>query len=149
MQGRSDCKFAGNCGNRMTETRKSVRCSSCDLVQFERPACLRCHKSLLPDSPPTVKALPHLSIIPPAIAPDPAVSPSWWLGIVVAYLRTKQGLSQAQLTTKIGTPRTWMTKIENGNTIPNFHSLIRLADSLETSPYWMLRLAELCAGGRA
>ncbi len=118
------------------ETQREVlRCDHCKLVQFRTlsPVCRRCRKSLVVEKPLAAPA-PVTFISARAEEPD---------GIQVATavrdLRHVRNLSQRQLAARMGVPRTYISKIENGKAMPTLSSLDRLARALEVDISALLR----------
>jgi len=117
------------------EQREVLRCDHCSLVQFRTStaACRRCKKSLEVELPePEVAAI--------ALVPTPAAQEG---GIQVATavrdLRHVRNLSQRQLAARMGVPRTYISKIENGKAMPTLSSLDRLARALKVDIATLLR----------
>ena len=117
------------------EQREVLRCDHCTLVQFRtaNALCRRCHKSL-------EVALPEPEPAPMALVPQPADRDG---GIQVAEavrdLRHVRNLSQRQLAARMGVPRTYISKIENGKAMPTLSSLDRLARALKVDIASLLR----------
>ena len=116
--------------------RQVLRCTHCTLVQY-RPACnacRRCKKSLEIERPTLAAPAPL------ALVPQPAETGN---GIQVAAavrdLRNVRNLSQRQLAARMGVPRTYISKIENGKAMPTLSSLDRLARALEVDISALLR----------
>ena len=116
--------------------RQVLRCTHCTLVQY-RPAsnaCRRCRKSLEIERP--VAPVPA----PLALVPQPVEAGN---GIQVAAavrdLRNVRNLSQRQLAARMGVPRTYISKIENGKAMPTLSSLDRLARALDVDISALLR----------
>ncbi len=115
--------------------REVIRCEGCKLVQFSTPTniCRRCKKSLLPEQP---KPMASITLVTECAAP--AVE-----GIQVATavrdLRHVRNLSQRQLAARMGVPRTYISKIENGKAMPTLSSLDRLARALQVDISALLR----------
>jgi transcriptional regulator with XRE-family HTH domain len=111
--------------------REVLRCESCKLVQFRTAAdaCRRCKKSLLPEPPKVQPAI--------ALVAEPATSSKNGEGLQVASavrdLRHVRNLSQRQLAARMGVPRTYISKIENGKAMPTLSSLDRLARQVDIS----------------
>jgi transcriptional regulator with XRE-family HTH domain len=116
--------------------RAVLKCDHCKLVQYRTAAdiCRRCKKSLLPEQP---KA--ELTI---ALVPEPAPRAEHG-GLQVAGavrdLRHVRNLSQRQLAARMGVPRTYISKIENGKAMPTLSSLDRLARALQVDMSALLR----------
>lgn len=117
------------------EQREVLRCDHCSLVQFRtaNSLCRRCHKGLeieLPEPEPAPLAIAH--------QPDEDEG-----GLQIAHavreLRHVRNLSQRQLATRMGVPRTYISKIENGKAMPTLSSLDRLAKALKVDIASLLR----------
>jgi len=110
--------------------REVLRCDICHLTQFpaKNNHCRRCHRGLdevpEPEPRPEPAAADHLCA---GALPAPALSS------LLRMLRLRVGLSQRQLADRIKTPRTYVSKIENGKCAPSLHTLGRLALALEVS----------------
>lgn len=117
--------------------REVLKCEGCKLVQFRTPAavCRRCKRSLLPEQP---KAQPAIALVP--AAPE-AAAPTETLQVASAVrdLRRVRNLSQRQLAGRMGVPRTYISKIENGKAMPTLSSLDRLAKALQVDISALLR----------
>ena len=117
--------------------REVLRCDHCKLVQFRTTAdtCRRCKKSLLPELPKIQPAI--------ALVPEPATKSTDGGGLQVASavrdLRHVRNLSQRQLAARMGVPRTYISKIENGKAMPTLSSLDRLARALQVDISALLR----------
>jgi transcriptional regulator with XRE-family HTH domain len=115
--------------------REVVRCESCKLVQFRTSSdsCRRCKKSLLPEQPKVEAAI--------ALVPEPAPRAEGGLQVATAVrdLRHVRNLSQRQLAARMGVPRTYISKIENGKAMPTLSSLDRLARALQVDISALLR----------
>ena len=113
--------------------REVLRCDHCKLVQFRTSllACRRCRRSLVIEKPAPA---------PVTFMPAPAADAE---GIQVAAavrdLRHVRNLSQRQLAARMGVPRTYISKIENGKAMPTLSSLDRLAKALEVDISALLR----------
>jgi transcriptional regulator with XRE-family HTH domain len=84
--------------------------------------CRRCRKTLQVDEPEPLPALVHGSS-----SDDNGLQ----VARAVRDLRLERNLSQRQLAGRMGVPRTYISKIENGKATPTLSSLQRLADALE------------------
>ena len=117
--------------------REVLKCEGCKLVQFRTTAavCRRCKRSLLPEQP---KAQPTIALVP--ATPEP-VAPTETLQVASAVrdLRRVRNLSQRQLAGRMGVPRTYISKIENGKAMPTLSSLDRLAKALQVEISALLR----------
>ena len=130
--------------------RKSSRCPHCKLNQFELASglCRRCRGELYPPVEPLPVAV---SLAAAAFTPDPLpVSPpvlpshplSFWIPAALLFLRLRSGQSQSQIAKRIPTPRTYISKVENGCLDITLVSLERYAEALNTTPWDVLRLCE-------
>lgn len=119
-----------------TPEREVLRCEYCKLVQFRTASdsCRRCKRSLLPEmpQPQTVVAVPSG---PPAGSRMGEIQ----VAAAVRDLRRVRNLSQRQLATRMGVPRTYISKIENGKAMPTLNSLDRLARALQVDLSALLR----------
>jgi transcriptional regulator with XRE-family HTH domain len=118
------------------QPREVLRCDSCKLVQFRTTSdsCRRCKRSLLPEPP---KAQPALALVPEAAAEAKETGPQ--VASAVRDLRHVRNLSQRQLAARMGVPRTYISKIENGKAMPTLSSLDRLARALQVDISALLR----------
>lgn len=119
------------------QARRTVRCTRCQLVQFETASglCRRCHMPqsighvddglLREDQRSHVAALSHDAI---AIR----------VGSRVRMIRTEQHLSQRDLGSRLNCPRTYLSKIEGGKIVPTLLNLRRLAEVLRTDVYLLV-----------
>ncbi len=115
--------------------REVLKCEHCKLVQFRTASdsCRRCKKSLLPELPKPVAAI--------SLVPEPVAAPVEGLQVASAVrdLRHVRNLSQRQLAARMGVPRTYISKIENGKAMPTLSSLDRLARALQVDISALLR----------
>ena len=116
--------------------REVLRCEACKLVQFRTAAdtCRRCKKSLLPEPP---KVQPAIALVVETTADAPDAGPQ--VATAVRDLRHVRNLSQRQLAARMGVPRTYISKIENGKAMPTLSSLDRLARALQVDISALLR----------
>ena len=116
--------------------REVLRCEACKLVQFRTAAdtCRRCKKSLLPEPP---KVQPTIALVLEVAADAPDTGPQ--VATAVRDLRHVRNLSQRQLAARMGVPRTYISKIENGKAMPTLSSLDRLARALQVDISALLR----------
>ena len=117
------------------EQREVLRCDHCSLVQFRTSAsaCRRCKKALEVEKPTPAPA--PLSLVPALKATDDGLQ----VATAVRDLRHVRNLSQRQLAGRMGVPRTYISKIENGKAMPTLSSLDRLARALEVDISALLR----------
>ena len=116
--------------------REVLRCEACKLVQFRTASdtCRRCKKSLLPEPP---KVQPSISLVLEVTPDAPESGPQ--VATAVRDLRHVRNLSQRQLAARMGVPRTYISKIENGKAMPTLSSLDRLARALQVDISALLR----------
>lgn len=116
--------------------REVLRCEACKLVQFRTAtdACRRCKRSLLPE-PSKLQAA--ISLVSEAAAETHEGGPQ--VSAAVRDLRHVRNLSQRQLAARMGVPRTYISKIENGKAMPTLSSLDRLARALQVDISALLR----------
>jgi transcriptional regulator with XRE-family HTH domain len=117
------------------EQREVLRCDHCTLVQF-RPTngqCRRCHKCLEVELPAPEPA--PIALVPP----PPEQEGGLQVATAVRDLRHVRNLSQRQLAARMGVPRTYISKIENGKAMPTLSSLDRLARALRVDIGALLR----------
>ena len=121
---------------RPATAREVVRCNHCDMVQFRTATdnCRRCKKSLLPDPP---KLQPVIALVPEPVATER--TGTLQVSAAVRDLRHVRNLSQRQLAGRMGVPRTYISKIENGKAMPTLSSLDRLARALQVDISALLR----------
>jgi transcriptional regulator with XRE-family HTH domain len=117
------------------EQREVLRCDHCSLVQFRttNALCRRCHKCLEVEEPEPVAA--PLALVPTPTAPADGLQ----VASAVRDLRHVRNLSQRQLAARMGVPRTYISKIENGKAMPTLSSLDRLARALQVDISTLLR----------
>jgi len=117
------------------EQREVLRCDHCSLVQFRtaNSLCRRCHKSLEAEVPEPAPV--PLVLVPEATAREGGLQ----VATAVRDLRHVRNLSQRQLAGRMGVPRTYISKIENGKAMPTLSSLDRLARALQVDISALLR----------
>lgn len=64
------------------------------------------------------------------------------IGQAVRNVRLNRGLTQQQVATRMGCPRTYVCKMEAGVFRPLVDQFIRLADAMQIESWVMLRYAE-------
>jgi transcriptional regulator with XRE-family HTH domain len=117
------------------EQREVLRCDHCSLVQFRtaNTLCRRCHKCLEVEEPEPAPA--PLALVPPPTTQEGGLQ----VARAVRDLRHVRNLSQRQLAARMGVPRTYISKIENGKAMPTLSSLDRLARALQVDISALLR----------
>jgi transcriptional regulator with XRE-family HTH domain len=68
------------------------------------------------------------------------------IGIRIRDLRRRRGLSQRDLQHRAGLMRCYISRLENGHTVPTLEILERLAAALDLPLYWLFNEAEEPAG---
>jgi transcriptional regulator with XRE-family HTH domain len=71
------------------------------------------------------------------------------IGTRLRELRQERKLSQGDITEVIGLPRSYISRIENGHTIPSLETLQRLAAALDVPLYRLFYSGEDAPNGRA
>jgi transcriptional regulator with XRE-family HTH domain len=119
--------------------REVCRCAHCGLNQFRGTldTCRRCKKSLFPEPPKA--ATPLALVSEPIVHHDDAHAGKLQVSAAVRDLRKVRGLSQRQLAGRMGVPRTYISKIENGKAMPTLSSMDRLARALQVDISALLR----------
>ena len=117
------------------EQREVLRCDHCTLVQFRtaNALCRKCHKSLVVAAPVPVPV--PVTMMPVHIVDETGLQ----VAAAVRDLRHVRNLSQRQLAARMGVPRTYISKIENGKAMPTLSSLNRLAKALDVDMSALLR----------
>jgi transcriptional regulator with XRE-family HTH domain len=117
------------------EQREVLRCDHCSLVQFSPTSglCRRCRKSVQVELPEPEPA--PLAIVPSHSEQQDGLQ----VATAVRDLRHVRNLSQRQLAARMGVPRTYISKIENGKAMPTLGSLDRLARALKVDIASLLR----------
>lgn len=122
------------------EQREVLRCDHCSLVQFRTSSamCRKCRKPLDVEVPEPI-AVPALALVPPGTTSKDS---GLQVATAVRDLRRVRNLSQRQLAGRMGVPRTYISKIENGKAMPTLGSLERLARALQVDISALLRDAK-------
>lgn len=119
------------------QTRRAIRCTRCQLVQFETASglCRRCHmpqdKGHVDEELRWEDQRSHV----PVLSHD-AIAVR--VGSRVRMIRTEQHLSQRELGARLNCPRTYLSKIEGGKIVPTLLNLRRLAEVLHTDVYLLV-----------
>jgi transcriptional regulator with XRE-family HTH domain len=115
--------------------RDVLRCDHCKLVQFRTTAalCRRCKRALEVERPVPVPVT--LTLVPAVKGGDHGLQ----VASAVRDLRHVRNLSQRQLAGRMGVPRTYISKLENGKAMPTLSSLDRLARALDVDISALLR----------
>ncbi len=117
------------------EQRLVLRCDNCSLVQFNpiNGLCRRCRQIVEVELPEPDPAL--MELVPSPTEKLDRVQ----VAHAVRDLRHVHNLSQRQLAVRMGVPRTYISKIENGKAMPTLSSLDRLARALGVDIAALLR----------
>lgn len=104
-------------------------CKTCELVQFitEKNRCRRCGSILHGEK----LMSPQTATIPPNGDSRGNGHTTMPIAERLRTLRTSRNLSQRQLARILGVPRTYVSKIENGNACPTLSSLERFAKAFD------------------
>jgi len=118
--------------------REVVRCNACSLTQFkpESNCCRKCRRSF---KEPEV-LVRQLVTRAPSLEERASTSPLD-VGFAVRILRETLRLSQRNLALRMGSPRTYVSKVETGRATPNITQIYRLALALETTAYVLMMIA--------
>jgi transcriptional regulator with XRE-family HTH domain len=116
--------------------REVLRCSTCSLVQFRTTTnnCRRCDKPLplaiRYEAPPENAG----GVIPfpdrQALQPRGKTAREITIGRKLRELREERHLTQQDMATKAGVPRTYISRIENARLLPGPVMLNRISDAL-------------------
>ena len=131
--------------------RETMRCphKGCGLFQYVSLSrnCRRCRKPL--------DQIVELEAPKPAfVAPSKPIDPAYLFNldlampIVIFWLRNRNNLSQRDLGNLLGVARTYIAKIEGGNTLPNIDNAKKIAGFLNVDPPTMMRMCEFLANGQ-
>ncbi len=119
-----------------------LRCKSCQLNQFVTKSglCRRCHKPLFVEEP--VVCEKKEEIAQPLTPPSGRATPID-MGRAIWLLRSVRGLSQRAMAQRMGTARTYISKLETNRCMPTTTQIRRLAGTLEVSEYCLITLATI------
>ena len=135
--------------------RPSIKCPhpGCGLNQFVTTSgvCRRCKQQLVPDADdpdpdPNPKPIKSNPLYPPVVCPV-FDNIGHTLPYVIHWLRLRSGMSQRDLSKLLCVPRTYISKVENGNATPTLGSLARYADGLGVTVIVILRMCEILMNG--
>ncbi len=117
--------------------RQVLRCDGCFLVQFLRktPYCVRCRRLLYTDEMIRQSSEKTQSDSAPVVVEVERKLKPWEFARENAKrIRLQKGLSQRQVAERMGTARTWVSKIESGHAdLTYLESLERLAKALDVT----------------
>jgi DNA-binding XRE family transcriptional regulator len=131
--------------------RQTTRCYHCNLVQYipvDRN-CRRCHHPL---DPPPIQfpiTVPTIKPIPTPCTPQSASHQQLFINIdralpvVMFWLRVRKGLSQNQLAAILSVPRTYLSKIESGVSLPTVESVIKIGGALGVDIRMVMKSCEM------
>ncbi|MCU1285914.1 MAG: putative transcriptional regulator [Acidobacteriales bacterium] len=115
--------------------REVLRCVHCELNQFVTKSrnCRRCRKPVEAEVV-EVKAVAIASApkLPPVIGHEKKD-----LGFAIWFIRTGLGLSQQETAQRLGTYRTYVSKLENGRVTGCLKTVVRFAKTFDVSVAWM------------
>lgn len=116
-----------------------VRCGGCLLNQFRtaNDLCRKCGERL---TLPVVELGEGEELLEPQVhrvrrPRGPGIAAQ--MAQVIFLQRSQMNITQSMLGVRIGVPRTYVSKLENGGAMPSLNSLKRIADGLGL-PAWML-----------
>lgn len=117
-----------------TDARETIVCPHCKLTQFVtvRGSCRRCKRPL---GTTCRRPAGDLSTVRPSREPRELT-----IATCVKTVRLARGMSQRALCDRLKSPRSWVSKIENGKSSPSLKSLDRIASALKVT------LSELIEG---
>lgn len=139
----------------MSEERKRIRCTPCNLVQFvnAKKTCVKCKRSLtLPKEPAPVTpegCLPMIAV--PEKAPFPMTGSrvrdfDFWLSFVFWELRRRSGMTQLCLAERLRIPRPYVWKVEHIGCQPRMSGRGgRFNDycaALDVTPFYVMQMVE-------
>lgn len=140
----------------MSEERKRIRCTPCNLVQFvnAKKTCVKCKRSLvLPKEPTPVTpegCLPMIAV--PEKAPFPMTGSrvrdfDFWLSFVFWELRRRSGQTKSALAAKMSRGRRqYVWKVENQYCVPKVQGhggrFNDYCAALGTTPLYVMQMVE-------
>jgi len=110
-----------------------LRCPHCNLNQFEPLSgkCRRCKGLMREQEQVEVEAESKPKPKPKPVSPTPFLPlPSFWLPILLTGLRQRAGITQQELANRLGTPRNYVSKVENAVCLPRMDRAAIYADAL-------------------
>ncbi len=121
-----------------TETKVVVRCRTCHLNQFmtRQGNCRRCHRSLRREE--SLLPIKQQVQLPKSIG---SARPTVDMATAIWMLRSVRGLTQCAMAKKMGTTRTYISKLEGNRCMPSAAQIRRIAGTLEVSEYCLIALA--------
>ena len=142
----------------LSSLREIAKCFHCSLTQFvhQSRTCRRCHQSVDPPPeppspspfPPSPEPIQIKSIAECLDRPEIVIRLDKSLPLVVCWLRMRMRLSQRDLGKLLDAPRTYISKIENGKSMPTYGSAVRIAEVLGVSMEKMMRCCEYLETGK-
>ena len=81
-----------------------------------------------------LRAIPPLRKIPPGqegVDPVPKEKPKVNIGEVIRSYRGQRGLSQGDIERRTGLLRCYLSRVENGHTVPSLETLAKIAEAME------------------
>lgn len=123
------------------EPRESARCPTCRLMQFvnESKSCKRCKEDLFPaPEPEKTKPAPRAQL-PQEIADA--------FPVAIKQLRNERAWAQSDLAAKSNWMRTYISKVENGKSVPTLESIVRFAAAFGMKMSELIQRVESIAEG--
>lgn len=117
------------------DERDVLRCQHCRLRQFRTVSgnCRKCRQPYVSAPAPELADKPVGSI--------PARNDRLDIGSAVRVLRLARNISQQDLASRMGCPRTYLSKVERGAS-PTIKSFLAIADALEVEPWVLIYFAD-------
>ncbi len=107
--------------------RHAIICPTCQLSQFEHGSgkCRRCHHSL-------GFTFFEIPLSGPVIAPDSQRLTAMRIevGSLIRRLRSRRGITQAELSSLTGIHRTYLSRVEKGRVTPSIFTLMQIAGAV-------------------
>lgn len=118
------CGFLPENPLHVSTIRHAIICPTCQLSQFERGngKCRRCHHSL-------GFAFFEIPLSGPVVAPDSQRLTAMRVeaGGLIRRLRSRCGITQAELSSLTGIHRTYLSRVEQGRVTPSIFTLMQIA----------------------
>jgi transcriptional regulator with XRE-family HTH domain len=71
------------------------------------------------------------TVLPPAAPVAPTQSASLSIGVTIRDIRLKRGMSQGDIEKRTGLLRCYLSRVENGHTVPSLETLQKIAGALD------------------
>ncbi len=79
----------------------------------------------------TLRVMADMQILVPAQAEHPAKSISMSIGATIRDFRLNKGMSQGDIEKRTGLLRCYLSRVENGHTVPSLETLQKIAGALD------------------